>query len=78
MVGRVKAPAVGAGAYDWPNRRSLSRIVDDPLDGELYALRQRLGEDAYPKTAKAYLDDWATPASGGRASTTRPVPTNRT
>jgi len=34
------------------------------LDDELYALRQRLGEGAYPKTAKAYLDDWSTTEAG--------------
>jgi len=29
------------------------------LDDELYALNQRLGEDTYPKSAKAYLADWS-------------------
>lgn len=29
------------------------------LDDELYALAQRLGEDAYPKSAKSYLMDWS-------------------
>lgn len=29
------------------------------LDDELFALNERLGEDAYPKSAKAYLDDWS-------------------
>jgi Protein of unknown function (DUF3375) len=31
------------------------------LDEELYALKQRLGEDRFPKSALAYLDDWASP-----------------
>lgn len=31
------------------------------LDDELYALNQRLGDDAFPKRASAYLDDWASP-----------------
>lgn len=34
------------------------------LDDELYAVNERLGEGAFPKTAKAYLDDWAAPANG--------------
>lgn len=34
------------------------------LDDELYALNDRLGEQAFPKPAKAYLDDWAAPESG--------------
>ena len=33
----------------------LTRLVDD----ELYALRERLGDAAYPRSAKAYLDEWA-------------------
>lgn len=34
------------------------------LDEELFALNQRLGECSYPKTASAYLDDWASPTHG--------------
>jgi hypothetical protein len=34
------------------------------LDDELFALNERLGEGMYPKSAKAYLDDWAAPESG--------------
>jgi hypothetical protein len=34
------------------------------LDDELYALHERLGETAFTKPAKAYLDDWAEPAAG--------------
>jgi hypothetical protein len=34
------------------------------LDDELFALNERLGEGAYPKSAKAYLDDWAAPEVG--------------
>jgi Protein of unknown function (DUF3375) len=34
------------------------------LDEELYALKQRLGEDRFPKSALAYLDDWASPDHG--------------
>jgi hypothetical protein len=31
------------------------------LDDELYALNQRLGADAFPRSARAYLDEWAAP-----------------
>ncbi|GEE03485.1 hypothetical protein nbrc107696_39310 [Gordonia spumicola] len=34
------------------------------LDDELYELNKRLGEDAYPRTAKAYLDEWSAPGAG--------------
>jgi Protein of unknown function (DUF3375) len=34
------------------------------LDDELYAVNARLGETAFPKSARAYLDDWAAPAAG--------------
>ena len=34
------------------------------LDDELYALNKRLGEGTFPKTPKAYLDDWSAPAAG--------------
>ncbi len=33
----------------------LIRLVDD----ELFALRQRLGDEIYPRSAQAYLDEWA-------------------
>lgn len=38
--------------------------LTDLLEDELYALNDRLGEGTFPKSAKAYLDDWATPATG--------------
>ena len=34
------------------------------LDDELFALNERLGADTYPKPAKAYLDEWASPEVG--------------
>ena len=34
------------------------------LDDHLYALNERLGEGTFPKSAKAYLDDWSGPESG--------------
>jgi Protein of unknown function (DUF3375) len=47
------------------NVRSISATeLVSKLDDELYALNERLGESAFPKPAKAYLDDWAAPANG--------------
>jgi hypothetical protein len=34
------------------------------LDDELYALREQLGDEAYPKSASAYIADWASPEAG--------------
>src|SRR5687767_9921427 len=42
------------------NVRSISGAeLVGRLDDSLYALNQRLGNDAFPRDAKAYLDDWA-------------------
>ncbi len=47
------------------NIRSISASdLVNRLDDELYALNERLREPAFPKPAKAYLDDWAAPAAG--------------
>ena len=47
------------------NIRSISATeLVNRLDDELYALNERLGERAFPKPAKAYLDDWAAPEAG--------------
>ncbi|HZN77714.1 MAG TPA: DUF3375 domain-containing protein [Micromonosporaceae bacterium] len=34
------------------------------LDEELYAVNQRFDQARFPKSAKAYLDDWAAPGAG--------------
>jgi hypothetical protein len=47
------------------NMRSISATeLASRLDDELYLLNERLGDRAFPKTAKAYLDDWAAPNAG--------------
>jgi flagellar motility protein MotE (MotC chaperone) len=47
------------------NIRSISAAdLTSRLDDELYAINERLGESAFPKSAKAYLDDWAAPQAG--------------
>ena len=40
---------------------AASRLIRE-LDDELYALNQRLGDGAYPRSAKEYLDDWSNPS----------------
>jgi hypothetical protein len=42
---------------------SASQLISR-LDDELYALNERLGDGTYPKSAKAYLDDWAATDAG--------------
>jgi hypothetical protein len=47
------------------NIRSISAAdLAGRLDDELYAVNERAGERLFPKTAKAYLDDWAAPQAG--------------
>jgi Protein of unknown function (DUF3375) len=42
-----------------PNQRSMSRAnLASALEDFLFALREIEGEDAFPKKAEAYLDDW--------------------
>jgi hypothetical protein len=42
---------------------AASQLISQ-LDDELFALGERLGEQAYPKSARAYLDDWSAPEVG--------------
>lgn len=47
------------------NERSIpSSQLISLLDDELYALRQSLGDLAYPRTAQDYLDEWAEDRKG--------------
>lgn len=48
-----------------PNLRVMAAAdLTEALEDELYALRQQLGEDSFPKPARAYLDDWSEPGKG--------------
>ena len=48
-----------------PNQRELTQSdLAEALEDELYALRERLGEEAYPRPALDYLNDWASPEKG--------------
>jgi hypothetical protein len=47
------------------NVRAISRAeLVSRLDDELYALNDRLGAGAFPKSPQAYLDDWSAPERG--------------
>jgi hypothetical protein len=42
-----------------PNLRLISQAdLVSKLEDQLFQLRETLGEDAFPKTAIQYLDDW--------------------
>src|SRR5690606_29137029 len=48
-----------------PNVRAMSEAdLAESLEDELFALREQLGEAAYPKTAGDYLNDWCAPERG--------------
>ncbi len=52
-------------AFVAPNRRALPReTLVSLLEDQLFELRQQLGEEAFPKAAAAYLDDWAADERG--------------
>ncbi len=57
------APLVAAflhSAFIEPNRRTLSRAeLSARLEDLLFQLREALGDEAFPKAASDYLDDWA-------------------
>jgi hypothetical protein len=43
-----------------PNERVIAQAdLVEKLEDELFALRERLGDDAFPKNALEYLNDWA-------------------
>ncbi|MCX9158558.1 DUF3375 domain-containing protein [Niveibacterium sp. 24ML] len=48
-----------------PNVRVMSEEdLAEALEDELFALREQLGSEAYPKGAQAYLSDWASTDKG--------------
>lgn len=52
-------------AFVAPNVRVLPAAnLADALEDELFALRERLGPDAFPRAAADYLNDWAAPDKG--------------
>lgn len=48
-----------------PNVRVMAAAdLAEGLEDELYALRQQLGDEAFPKSGLEYLNDWAAPDKG--------------
>ncbi|RTL34684.1 MAG: DUF3375 domain-containing protein [Rhodocyclaceae bacterium] len=48
-----------------PNMRVMSEAdLAEALEDELFALREQLGPDAYPRNAREYLNDWIAPDKG--------------
>ena len=48
-----------------PNVRVMAAAdLSEALEDELYALRERLGPEVFPKSALEYLNDWAGPEKG--------------
>ena len=48
-----------------PNRRATPQgDLAEALEDELFGLRERLGAEAFPRTAAEYLNDWAAPERG--------------
>ncbi len=48
-----------------PNVRGMAAPdLAEALEDELYSLRQQVGNDAFPKSALDYLNDWAVPEKG--------------
>ncbi|MFA5664679.1 DUF3375 domain-containing protein [Castellaniella sp.] len=48
-----------------PNVRTMSEAdLAEMLEDELFALREQLGAEAYPKSATDYLNDWCAPDKG--------------
>lgn len=47
-------------AFVVPNKRAISQAqLAEQLEDTLFALRERLGDEAFPKAALDYLNDWA-------------------
>ena len=52
-------------AFIASNQRELAQSdLAEALEDELYALRERRGVDAFPRSALDYLNDWASPERG--------------
>lgn len=52
-------------AFVAPNVRTMSQSdLEEALKDECFALRERLGTEAFPRPALDYLNDWASPEKG--------------
>src|SRR5450759_3506264 len=55
-----------------PNVRTMAQPeLASRLADYLYGLREKLGEEAFPRRAEQYLADWAADSRGGCANTIR-------
>ena len=51
--------------FTQPNVRLIGEAdLCEALEDDLFVLRERLGEDAFPRSARDYLTDWSSPAKG--------------
>ncbi|WP_374605108.1 DUF3375 domain-containing protein [Niveibacterium sp.] len=68
LLASMHAPLVASllhRAFVAPNMRVMSEAdLAEALEDELFALREQLGPEAYPKAAREYLNDWAAPDKG--------------
>jgi len=68
LLASLHAPLVASflhRAFVVPNVRVMSEAdLAEALEDELFALREQIGTDAYPKAAPEYLNDWAAPDKG--------------
>ena len=68
LLASPHAPLVASFLYRVfvaPNMRVISEAdLVEALEDELFALREQLGADAYPKAAADYLNDWCAPDKG--------------
>lgn len=68
LLASLHAPLVASflqRVFVAPNVRSMSEAdLAEMLEDELFALREQLGSDAYPRSASDYLDDWCAPDKG--------------
>jgi hypothetical protein len=52
-------------AFIQPNVRVMPEpVLAEALEDELFALRESLGPEAFPRSARDYLSDWASPNKG--------------
>jgi hypothetical protein len=68
LLASLHAPLVASflhRVFVAPNVRVMSEAdLAEALEDELFALREQLGPEAYPKCALEYLNDWAAPDKG--------------
>lgn len=68
MLRSEHAPLIASFLYRVfiaPNERVMAQAdLEEALEDELFGLRERMGEDAFPRPALYYLNDWAADEKG--------------